>query len=106
MYERAVTAHHLHSHPDEAQDFLDFHWITKQKQVQAVREVMGKDLLPPAQVKEIEIHSNQARAKFQISDCKKCGTKRTNHTWSKLDLVTMANQAGLLGKFIVPGMAG
>ena len=37
-----------------------------------------------------------------ITDCEKCGTKRLNHTWSKLDFVTMANKTSL-GPLIVLG---
>jgi hypothetical protein len=36
-----------------------------------------------------------------IDDCKKCGTKRLNHTWSKLDFVAMAKKTGSLGELIV-----
>jgi hypothetical protein len=27
MYERAVTAWHLHNHPGEAENFVDFGWV-------------------------------------------------------------------------------
>jgi hypothetical protein len=37
-----------------------------------------------------------------ISDCKKCGTTRLNHTWTQLDFVSMARRTGDLGKLIVP----
>jgi hypothetical protein len=38
-----------------------------------------------------------------VTDCKKCGTKRLNYTWSKLDFVSMASEAGEIGKLIIPG---
>jgi hypothetical protein len=37
-----------------------------------------------------------------VTECENCGTKRLNHTWSKLDFVAMANKTSL-GKLIVPG---
>jgi hypothetical protein len=38
-----------------------------------------------------------------VTDCGKCGTKRLNHTWSKLDLVSMAKAVdGGTGTWIFP----
>jgi Family of unknown function (DUF5677) len=32
---------------------------------------------------------------YEIDDCKKCETTRTNHTWTRLSLVSMAEKVGL-----------
>lgn len=102
MYERAVTARYLHLHPDDAKSFLDFHWVTKRKQVQAIKETFGADVLPKDKMDELEAQFRRVEGEFQVTRCKKCGAKGLNYTWSKLDLVSMAGQAGNLGKLIVP----
>lgn len=102
MYERAVTASYLHLNPDEAEAFLDFYWVAQRKEIQALKLTFGKDVLPSDKVKESEENFERVRGNFEITDCKKCGTTRLNHTWSKLDFVSMAYQVGDLGQFIVP----
>ncbi|MGO9636449.1 MAG: hypothetical protein ACLPSO_00725, partial [Terracidiphilus sp.] len=37
------------------------------------------------------------KGKFEVVDCKRCGTKRINNTWNKLDFVSMAKETGDLG---------
>ena len=102
MYERAVTARYLHLHPDAAEDYLDYYWVTKHKEAQALRETFGADALPKDKLDEVETQFSRVREKFLVTDCKKCGTTRLNHTWTKLDLVSMARQTGRLGTLIVP----
>lgn len=102
MYERAVTARYLHLHPDAAQDYLDYYWMTKYKEAQALREKFSADTLPKDKLDEVETQFRRVREKFLVTDCKKCGSKRLNHTWSRLDFVSMARQTGQLGTLIVP----
>jgi hypothetical protein len=40
---------------------------------------------------------------FEVDDCKKCGTKRQNHSWSKKSLVEMARSAEGLKPLLVDG---
>lgn len=101
MYERAVTAMHLHEHPDKAEDFLDYHKITRHRMMIAVEATLGKNVFPPEQKQEIEEEFQRAKARFMVTDCEVCGTKRLNHSWSKLDFVTMA-KAGPLAQLLVP----
>jgi hypothetical protein len=54
MYERAVTARYIHLYPDSADDFLDFHWITRRKLADAIQRTFGDHLLPPDKLREVE----------------------------------------------------
>jgi Family of unknown function (DUF5677) len=103
MYERVVTARYLHKIPAETEDFVDFYWVTQHRLVQSVVETFGAGGLEQAKLDEINANSQQVRGRFMVDDCKSCGTKRLNHTWSKLDMVSMARAAGGLGRLVVPG---
>jgi len=102
LYERAVTLRYLREHPEEIEDFLDFYHITQRKLMIACQNTMGAETFPPELAAEIEKEYWQVKDRFMITECEKCGTKRLNHTWSKLDFVSMAGKTAL-GKLIVPG---
>jgi hypothetical protein len=95
LYERAVTLRYLHENPDEIQNFLDYYHVSQRKLKIACERTMGADTFSPEQAAEIEREFEEVKDKFMIADCEKCGTKRLNHTWSKLDLVAMANKTSL-----------
>jgi hypothetical protein len=106
LYERAVTLRYLHEHPEEIEDFLDFHHVSQRKLKIACENTMGADTFSPEMAADIEKEYEQVREKFMITECEKCGTRRLNHTWSKLDTVAMANKT-TLGKlnalgYIIP----
>ena len=101
MYERAVTAEYLHKNPDEVDAFLNYHHIAGYKMLKQIQATMGTDVLSPEQTKRVEENYQEHKAQFMVSDCKKCGTFRVNHNWSKLDFVTMALRTSL-GPLIVP----
>lgn len=101
MYERSVTAHHLHLHPELIEDFLEYYWVAQRKEVKAIVESFGADVLDAALVKEVEDNFKRVESRFMVTDCAVCGTKRLNHTWSKLDVVSMAKAGKAFGKFVV-----
>lgn len=103
MYERVVTARCLHMHPEEADNFLDFHWVSQRKLARAIQATFGENVLAKEKLEEVEAKYNEVRERFMVTDCKKCNTKRLNYTWSKLDFVSMAHAAGSIGSLIVPG---
>lgn len=102
LYERAVTLRYLHEHPNEIEDFLDYFHVSQRKLKTAVEETMGADTFTPEQAAAIEAEFERVKHKYRVTDCRKCGTKRLNHTWNKLDFVAMANQTSL-GKLIAIG---
>ena len=102
LYERVVTLEYLHDHPEEVDDFLDFHLVNQRKLKLACEATMGKDTFSPGMAADIEQRYQEVKDKFMITDCEKCGTKKPNHSWNKLDFVAMANKTAL-GKLIVLG---
>ena len=91
MYEHAVTLCYLHEHPEELEDFNDYHLIQDDKLIGRLIETFGKSILPEKLVDETRTKAAAVREKFMITDCKTCDTKRLNHSWSKLDFVAMAS---------------
>jgi len=95
LYERVVIAAYLAKNPDETDLFLDFRFVSRHKALQAYIQggTPGQKWLDRAEKAQTDYEN--VKAKFQVDDCKKCGTKRTNHTWSKLDFVSMAKTTDL-----------
>jgi hypothetical protein len=102
LYERAVTLRYLHEHPEELDDFWDFHIVSRRRFINAVKATMGADVVPPELEADYEAEYEKVKDRFMVTDCKVCGTTRPNHTWNKLDFVSMAKQTQL-GKLLVPG---
>jgi hypothetical protein len=108
LYEHAVTLYYLSEHPDELNNFWDYSYVTEHKLLKPIRETFGSQAFENTSIRETEIEErfSSVKERFMITDCKKCGSKRLNHTWNKLDFVAMAKQAGSLGALIVPGYYG
>jgi uncharacterized protein DUF5677 len=103
MYERCVTAWYLHFHPEETENFFDFYHVSQYKLAQAIKDTMGEDALPTEKFEELKLKRDEVRARFMVTLCPKCGTQRENFTWSKLDFVSMAREAGTISKPSVLG---
>jgi Family of unknown function (DUF5677) len=101
MYERAVTAIYLHDNPAEVDNFLEYAKISAYKLMNATIETLG-DPFPPEQKQKIKTEFDEAKPRFMIKSCSECGEKRLNHTWTKLDVVSMAKHSGALAKLLVP----
>jgi hypothetical protein len=102
LYERCVTLRYLHEHPEEIDAFLDYYHVAQRKLKISCESTMGADVFPPEQAAEIENDFARVKDQFMVTDCEKCGTKRLNHTWNKLDFVAMANKTSL-GKLVALG---
>lgn len=104
LYERAVTLRYLHEHPDELDNFWDFHIVTQRRHMRAANETIGEDTFSDETVADLEVRYQAVKSRFEIKCCKhpQCDLKKPNHTWSKLDMVAMA-KATRLAKLIVPG---
>jgi hypothetical protein len=95
LYERAVTLRYLHEHPEEIENFLDYYHVSQRKLKIACENTMGEDTFSPEQAAEIEREFEAVKDKYMVTACEKCGIKRLNHTWSRLDIVAMANKTSL-----------
>jgi hypothetical protein len=100
FWEKAVTLEYLIRHPDELDDFVDYHHVTDYKLFNSVREIIGPDALPEAIVSENAAEYERVKERFMIKTCKVCGTKRVNHNWNNLDVVSMSRQTRILGKIV------
>jgi hypothetical protein len=94
-----VTASYLANNPDEADLFLNYRFVSRHRALQAY-VTAGK----PSQrwldrAEEARQDFENVKENFEVDDCKECGTKRTNHTWCKLDFVSMAKKTEL-GKLL------
>ncbi len=103
LWEKAVTLEHLDAHPEELQDFYDYHHVAQRKLYTSIRKTLGDSAIPAQIVAENEADFEQVKNKFLITDCKKCDTKRINHTWNKSNIVDMAKKTGILGTIINEG---
>lgn len=102
LYERAITLRYLHEHPEELADFWDFHLISSYKLIAPIEETLGPNSLPPERRAKLQADRDEVKERFMVTACETCGTKKPNHTWSKLDFVSMARKTGGLGKLIIP----
>jgi hypothetical protein len=91
MYERVVTAFHIHQNPDDADLFLDYHWIQRRKLAHAIANSIEK-AIDLESVSRLEAHYKAVKDKYQVVLCRECGAKGTNFRWHKLDVVAMANK--------------
>ncbi|MGO9125003.1 MAG: DUF5677 domain-containing protein [Terriglobales bacterium] len=103
MYEHTVTLRYLFEHPDGINTFMDYYHVQQDKLMRPMLETFGQGILAAETIAEVKRKAQAVKDKFMVIDCVKCGTKRLNHTWSKLDFVSMAKQAGEIGGLIVPG---
>ena len=100
FYERAATVSYINDHSDEMGNFVDYHAVAQRKLFYSLQEVFGKDHMPPGSEEKMLADYNEVKDKFMITACEKCGTRRLNHTRSKLDFVSMAKTTGGLGQMI------
>ncbi|HXM23036.1 MAG TPA: DUF5677 domain-containing protein [Terriglobales bacterium] len=103
MYEHTVTLRYLHDHPDEVGAFIEYNRVQEYKLMQPILDTFGADALPPETIAEVKRKYEEVKEQFMVTDCKKCGTKKVNHTWSKLHFAAMAKKSGVLGTVLVPG---
>lgn len=91
MYEGAVTVGYLKRHPEQVEDYLDFHWI-RQKRLYDYMRKSDPDLLQRVSPKKI------AEMKRQLSVIAPRFTNnrgKFRSTWRKVNLRQMAEEVGL-----------
>jgi Family of unknown function (DUF5677) len=104
MYEFAVTLRYIHENPDEAGAFLDYHLVQQDKLMSRIIETFGPAILPAEEVAEVRGRAAKVKDQFLVPVCDHPESKmRLNHSWNKLDFVSMAQAAGDIGKLIVSG---
>ena len=98
FHERAVTIAYIDEHPEEMSSFTDYHAVAQKKLFYSLQEVFGKEHMPRGSEEKMLADFNEVKERFMVTLCEKCGMRRLNHTWSKLDFVSMAKSTGALGQ--------
>ena len=101
LYERAVTTAHLIQHPEDVETYLNYHHVAQHKLLGRVIEIHGPEAVSEDRRTETERLYEEVKANYMITTCKVCGTTRMNHTWNKLDVVSMAKNAGWPWKHLI-----
>lgn len=100
LYERAVTLGYIAEHPNEAEQFLDYHHIHQGKMIiHAEKNFDIKNQIDPNDYCTIKDNYKKYKEKYQQTSCKECRTTRTMFSWSKLDTAAMANKVQLDGLY-------
>ena len=86
--------------PEEMSSFTDYHAVAQKKLFYSLQEVFGNEHMPPGSEEKMLADFNEVKERFMVTLCEKCGMRRLNHTWSKLDFVSMAKSTGALGQMI------
>ena len=104
FYERVVTVAYISENQNEAEQFLDYHHIHKGKLITHAEKFFGnlKEYISEDEINEAKSNFDKFKSKFQITQCKKCSTKKIMHSWSKFDIASMAKKTNL-DKLYFPG---
>lgn len=103
LYERAVTLGYIADNPSQAEAFLDYYHIHKGKMLNHAEKIFDLEKnIGDEELATAKENYEKYKDKFQDVACKKCETKRTMFTWSKLDIASMARKVGLDGLYF-PG---
>lgn len=97
MFERTVTALYLSHHPNETEDFLDYHYVHRRRLLSHARDtgINLREHLTDEQIATVERNYQRVRGRYTEVICQRCGTTRDQHSWSKRDLRTLASSIGL-----------
>ena len=101
LYEHAVTMTYLSEHPHEVHLFLNYHAVAQHKLLSAIRRTDAETSIPQKQINDVAREYERVKKDYEIADCRTCGTTRVNHTWNKLDFVSMAYKTKALADLIV-----
>jgi hypothetical protein len=99
LYEKAVVARFLDSHPDLVQDFADYFNVTQGKLMRSLESVLGQEAFDRNDREAVENRYRAVKERFKNEECKECGHARYR-TWVAEDLVTMASQFTILKRLL------
>jgi hypothetical protein len=97
LYENAVTTAYIATHPEEADNFLDYNCVHEKRMLDNFKKVAPREVektVPADRIKQIADTYEAMKAKFQMTDCKKCGTKKLQQGWTKKSPEQLASIAG------------
>ncbi len=97
LYENTVTSSYIAKNQDQADVFLAYHHIHRGKLFKHAKVFFGEleKYLDAKEINEANEEFEKHKDKFQRISCKTCKTTTLMHSWSKLDLVSMAKKTDL-----------
>jgi len=97
LYERVVTMAYISTNQDEATSFLEYHYIHGGRLLHHAEAFFGNlgHYIDEAEIAEAKSNFSKHKDRFMQTKCKKCKTKNLMHSWSKLDLASMAKKTGM-----------
>jgi uncharacterized protein DUF5677 len=102
MFEQLVTLKYLIKHPDEFENYWNYFPVDRRKLAKAIESTLGPGVLGKDTIAAVESEFEKVKSKYQVTDCKTCGTTRLAYAWTTVDLVTMAKEVGV-EKYLAQG---
>ncbi len=99
MFEKLVSARYLHTHPEEAESFMNFFFVHMRTVKNQIASTYGEDKISESYKNIVETNFDQVRDEFTFTNGS--GKERTKSSWSDRNFVDMAIHVGLKD-FIVP----
>jgi hypothetical protein len=99
LYERAVTLEYIRQNSDKAERFVRYAAIQEFKSANKALEVATKEQFDESiaaagtSYEKMKEFYELVKPEFQITNCKKCGTKQTAFSWD-IDISSMVNKLG------------
>jgi Family of unknown function (DUF5677) len=96
LYERAVTLEYIRRHPNKAERFVRFGVIQEYKVLKTALDLVGADEFDKHMGDKFPLYQklyDEVRGEFQVTDCKKCKSKRLAFSWD-IDLASMVRALG------------
>ena len=94
MFEKLVTAIHLHVNPEETDAFMNFYWVAKYRLIRQLIDSFGETGPWAKDLEFVQPQYDLVQKDYRVPHCEHCEKTRLNHTWSRMDVLTMAKKSG------------
>jgi len=97
LFEHAVTMKHLCENPNETYLFLNFYCLNERKRLNRLLKLCHDNEQKETirkKIAEFETECAHIENDYKVLACKKCNTLKTQHSWTKLDIYSMAEKFG------------
>src|ERR1039458_6041043 len=91
MFEISVNAAYLQRHPDEVDDYLDYHWVNQKKLLEYMKEGCAERFLRLQPSTIAEVNTQYAKVLPRFAD----RTGKPRGSWSKKNIRARAEEVGL-----------
>jgi len=102
MFERTVTLSCLALKPDKADLYWNYFKVDQHKLADIIERAFP-GTFSKERIEKIHTEFAEVKALYQIPHCSECSRTRTNHSWSKANIVDMAKEVGIPAHIILGG---